>query len=71
MRILGILLIVLAVVSFVYEGVTYTKREKVVDLGPVEAVAATKERIPLPPLVGGAALLGGVALLVAGERKRA
>ena len=68
MRVLGILLIVLGVVSFVYGGITYTKREKVVDVGPIEAYADKKERIPLTPIVGGVALVAGLFLVMSNRR---
>jgi hypothetical protein len=70
MRITGIVLIVIGVVSLAYGGITYTKREKVIDLGPIQATADRQKTIPLPPLLGGLALAGGVALLIAGARKR-
>ena len=64
----GILLIILAVIAFSYQGITYTKREKVLDIGPIQATAEKKETIPLPPLLGAAALIGGVALVFVGSR---
>ena len=64
----GIVLIVLAVIAFSYQGITYTKREKVLDIGPIEATAEKKETIPLPPMLGAAALLGGVALIFVGSK---
>jgi hypothetical protein len=64
----GIILIVLSVVAFAYQGITYTTREKVLDLGPIEATAEKQKTIPIPPLVAGAALIGGIALVVAGNR---
>ena len=64
----GILLIVLAVIAFSYQGITYTKREKVLDIGPIEATAEKKETIPLPPILGAAALIGGVALVFVGSK---
>jgi uncharacterized membrane protein len=66
---LGILLIVLGALALAYQGITYTHREKVLDLGPIHATEDKQERIPLPPILGGLALLGGVALLVAGAKK--
>ena len=66
---IGILLIVLGIVSLTYQGFTYTTREKVVDIGPIEATAERKKTVPLPPLLGGLALAGGVALLVVGKKK--
>jgi uncharacterized membrane protein len=65
----GILLIVLGVVAFAYQGITYTTREKVLDLGPIEATKETKKTVPLPPIVGGVALVGGIALVLSGSRK--
>ena len=70
MRITGIVLIVIGVVSLAYGGISYTKREKVNDLGPIQPTADRQQTIPLPPLLGGLALAGGVALLIAGAKKR-
>lgn len=69
--ILGIALIILGVVAFAYQGITYTTQEKVLDLGPLQATVDKKQTIPLPPIVGGLALVGGIVLLVAGARKSA
>jgi hypothetical protein len=66
----GVLLIVLGVLSLAYGGFTYTKREKVIDVGPIQATAERHERVPLPPILGGAALVGGIALVVIGSRRR-
>jgi hypothetical protein len=70
MKIVGLVLIVIGVVALAIGGISYTKREKVVDIGPIEATAETRETIPLPPLLGGLALAGGVALMIAGSRRR-
>ncbi len=70
MRIVGILLIVVGLISLALGGISYTTREKVVDIGPIEATAERHKTIPLPPLLGGLALAGGVVLLIAGSRKR-
>ena len=70
MKIAGILLIVLGVVALAYGGFSYTKREKIVDLGPIQATAETQETVPLPPILGGLALAGGIVLLIAGSRKK-
>lgn len=64
----GILLIVLGVIAFSYQGITYTKREKVLDIGPIEATTEKKETIPLPPMLGALALIGGVALVFVGSK---
>jgi hypothetical protein len=69
--IVGALLLVLGLVALVYQGVTYTSRETVLDIGPVHATADREKTLPLPPLVGIAAVAGGVVLLVTGARKRA
>jgi uncharacterized membrane protein HdeD (DUF308 family) len=63
----GILLIILGVVGLAYPRISYTTREKIVDLGPIEATKETKKSIPLPPVLGGLSLAGGVILLVAGR----
>jgi uncharacterized membrane protein HdeD (DUF308 family) len=67
--VVGILLIVLGVVALGYEGISYTTREKVVDIGPLQASVEKKKTIPLSPVLGGAALLGGIVLVIAGARR--
>jgi uncharacterized membrane protein len=67
--VIGILLIVIGIVSLAYQGITYTTREKVVDLGPIEATREKTNRIPLPPLLGGLALVCGAVMLVSGSRR--
>jgi hypothetical protein len=67
--IIGLVMIVLGIISFAYQGVTYTKKEKVVDIGPIHATKDTKETIPLPPILGGILLVGGIGLMVAGRSK--
>ncbi len=67
--ILGIALIMLGLVAFAYQGITYTTRENVIDLGPLQATVDKEQTIPLPPLVGGLALVGGIALLIVGARR--
>jgi hypothetical protein len=70
LSILGIVLIVLGVAALAYQGITYSSRETLVDLGPIKATAEREKTIALPPIVGGAAVAGGVLLLVVGMRKR-
>jgi len=65
----GIVLIVLGIVAFAYQGITYTSRETVIDIGPIKATADTQKTIPLPPILGGLMLVGGIALVVVGNRK--
>ena len=67
--IIAIVLIAIGVVSLAYQGITYTTREKIIDLGPVTASVDKKKRIPLPPIVGVLALVGGVVLVIVGARK--
>lgn len=67
--IFAVLLIALGVVAFGYQGFTYTTREKVVDIGPLQVTADTTRTLPLPPIVGAIALVGGIVLLVVGNRK--
>ena len=67
--IVGVLLIVFGLVALAYQGFTYTRREKVIDLGPIQATAERQRTVPLPPVVGIVAVAAGVALVVAGARK--
>ena len=67
--IIAFILIVLGIAAFVYQGITYTTREKVVDVGPIQMTAEKTKTIPLPPILGGIALVGGIVLLVVGGRK--
>jgi hypothetical protein len=66
---IGIILIALSIFSFAYQGISYTTREKVIDLGPIEATAETKKTIPLPPIFGAIALVGGIALVIVGNKE--
>ena len=66
---IAIILIVVGIVAFAYQGITYTSREKVVDLGPVQVTAEKTRTFPLPPIVGGIALVGGIILLLMGNKK--
>ena len=65
----GIALIVLGIVAFAYQGITYTSREKIIDIGPLQATADTQKTIPLSPLLGGLALVGGIVLAVVGAKR--
>jgi len=69
MKTIGIILIILGIVAFAYQGITYTSREKVIDVGSVEVTANKTNTIPLPPIVGGIALVGGIVLLLVGGKK--
>jgi hypothetical protein len=63
-----VLLVLIGVIAFVYQGITYTSRETVLDIGP-RATAEWQKTLPLPPVLGGFAVAGGVVVLVAGLRK--
>jgi hypothetical protein len=67
--IIAIVLIVLGIAALAYQGITYTTREKVVDLGPIQVTAEKTRTFPLSPIVGTIALVGGIVLLVMGSRK--
>jgi hypothetical protein len=69
--IVGVLLIVAGLAALVYQGITYTTRETVIDIGPVHATADRQKTLPVPPVLGIVAVAGGVVLLIAGVRKRA
>ena len=69
--IVGIALIVIGLAALAYQGITYTTRETVLDVGPIHATAEREKTFPLPPVLGIAAVAGGIALLFAGARKRA
>jgi hypothetical protein len=71
MKTVGIILIVLGILALVYQGVQYTSREKILDIGPLKISANTKKNIPLPPIVGGAALVAGIVMVVMDRRKTA
>jgi len=67
--IIGLVLIVLGIVALAYQGITYTTREKIIDVGPFQASADTQKTIPLSPLLGGLALAGGIVMVIVGRKK--
>jgi hypothetical protein len=69
--VLGLVLIVLGLGALAYQGITYTSRETVVDLGPIHATTERQKTFPLPPVLGMVAVAGGIVLLVGGLRKPA
>jgi len=69
LTLVGIALIVLGIVAFTYQGITYTTREKVIDVGPLRATVEKEKTIPLPPILGGLSLAAGVVLLIVWARK--
>ena len=64
MKIVGILLIALGLVGLIYGGVSWTKREKVVDFGPLQVTRDKEKSLPVPPIVGGICLVAGVLLVM-------
>ena len=65
----GILLIVIGIAAFGYQGISYTTREKTIDLGPVQVTTEKTRTLPLPPIVGAIALVGGTVLLALGDKR--
>jgi len=68
MKGLGLVLIILGVLALAYQGFSYTKREKVIDVGPIEASADKKKHVTIPPIVGGIVLVAGVVMVVASRK---
>ena len=66
---IGIVLIVIGVLILTYHGITYTTRQKVLQIGPLEATTRTEKTIPFPPILGGLALAGGIVFVILGTKK--
>ena len=66
----GILLIVLGGIALAYQGFDYTRQEKVFDVGPIHATAEEQKHVAIPPVVGGLVLVGGIALVIFGSKKK-
>ncbi len=64
----GLILLILGVLSLAYQGITYTTQKKVLDVGPLQATKEEKHTVPLPPVLGCLALMGGVVLLATGAK---
>jgi uncharacterized membrane protein len=67
--VIGIVLILLGIVALSYNQITYTTKEKIVEIGPLQATAEKEKSIPLPPILGGLALVAGVGLIAVGYKK--
>ena len=67
--IIGLVLIVLGIGALAYQGITYTTREKIFDIGSIQASADVQKTIPLSPILGGLSLVGGIVLVVMGRKK--
>jgi uncharacterized membrane protein YidH (DUF202 family) len=70
-RIIGAALVAIGIIALLWGGISWTHNETVVDAGPIEIEAEKHERIPLPPVVGGIAVVGGLVLLLLPDRRRA
>ena len=70
MKLVGIIFIVLGVLALAYQGIRYTTQEKLIDIGPLKVTATEKKTIPLPPIVGGIALVAGIVLILADRTKK-
>lgn len=68
MRLLGVVLIVLGIVALAYQGITYTTHKKVLDIGPIQATKEEHNTIPIPPILGVLALIGGVVIVATDRR---
>ena len=68
-RTVGVILIVLGLLGLAWGGFNYTTREKVVDIGPIHATREETHNIPISPIAGGLALVGGIVLLVVGGKE--
>jgi hypothetical protein len=66
---LGFVLVIVGAIALAYQGITYTTHKKVLDIGPIEATKTEHKTIPLPPIVGGLALVGGIALIATARRE--
>ena len=69
MKLVGIIFIILGVLALAYQGIRYTTQKKLIDIGPLKVTAKEKKTIPLPPIVGGVAIVAGIALILADRRK--
>lgn len=67
--IVGIILIILGIAALSYQGISYTRKETILNIGPIHAEAERQHTVPIPPIIGVAAVVGGIVLLVVGARK--
>ncbi|MCX6611874.1 MAG: DUF3185 domain-containing protein [Acidobacteria bacterium] len=68
-KVVGLILIALGLVGIIWGGFTYTTRKTVIDLGPIQATSDQKHTVPLPPIAGAIALVGGIALLAVSQKQ--
>lgn len=67
----GIVLIIAGVLALVYQGISWTEKDTVIDAGPLEVSKTERKSIPLPPILGGVMLVAGIIMIVAGGRRTA
>jgi uncharacterized membrane protein len=67
--IVGIILIAIGIIALAYGGFSYTKREKIIDAGPLQVSADREKTVPFPPILGGICLVGGIILVILGNKK--
>jgi uncharacterized membrane protein YidH (DUF202 family) len=67
--IVGIILIAIGIIALAYGGFSYTKREKIIDAGPLQISADREKTVPFPPILGGICLVGGIILVLVGNKK--
>lgn len=67
--IVGIILIAIGIIAVAYGGFSYTTREKVIDAGPLQVSADREKTVPFPPILGGLCLVGGIILVLVGNKK--
>lgn len=71
MKVFGVVLVVLGALALVYGGVSYNREKTVLDVGPFRATATEQKNVPLSPIVGGIAVLGGILLLAIPRKRQA
>jgi uncharacterized membrane protein len=67
--IVGIILIAIGIIALAYGGFSYTKRETIIDAGPLQVSADREKTVPFPPILGGICLVGGIILVIVGNKK--
>ena len=70
MKVIGIILIILGVLALAYQGIRYTTQEKLIDIGSFHVTTTEKKTLPLPPILGGVAVVAGIALILAERKKK-
>lgn len=71
MKPMGFVLLVLGILALVYGGISYSRQRTVLDMGPIKATATERHNVPLSPIVGGVAIVGGLLLLLVPRRRTA